>query len=516
MASRKIEFEQNVTLVQADALALCQELAAVASRLLDFALVSWGEKVEIRSFDRMKKHSGSYFTPVALADMVVGRVLGELVAEGRSGPFKIIDPAMGPGIFLLVAIERLKQLACNQGESVFPEDLVDIASGLYGVDLDLANVIVARFCLWFATGTKIEKPFSLMSNLRVGNALLGCSKEEARHIPEAFFKRNDLKLVKRIPSPKKLELKKAIESGYFSNPDRWCALWFAERADLLIDFTCPDWLEKLGQELDKLASREMFFHFQSQYAEVFGEGDNTSGFDAVIGNPPWEIAKPNSREIFARYDPDYWSYGKQKAITIQQELLDRHPDLALHWSNLQKNYQFLIHFLKHAPSQFVRGKKSFCHQGRGDANLYKLFIEQAYALTRSAGVFSLIVPAGIYCDSGCRDLRGLLLKNCRWSSLTGFENVDSAFDIHRSFKYCFFVASKNGTTDSISASFLNTLASADSASLSQNPQFTKEKIDSFSPEHSILLESEGSAALNLLEKIYSGSTPVSRFAAGAY
>ena len=39
----------------------------------------------------------------------------------------------------------------------------------------------------------------------------------------------------------------------------------------------------------------------------------SSGFDAILGNPPWEIAKPNSKEFFSNLDPLYRGLGKQEA-----------------------------------------------------------------------------------------------------------------------------------------------------------------------------------------------------------
>ena len=37
----------------------------------------------------------------------------------------------------------------------------------------------------------------------------------------------------------------------------------------------------------------------------------------MIGNPPWDIAKPNSKEFFSNIDPLYRSYGKQDALKKQ-------------------------------------------------------------------------------------------------------------------------------------------------------------------------------------------------------
>ena len=46
-----------------------------------------------------------------------------------------------------------------------------------------------------------------------------------------------------------------------------------------------------------------------------------SGFDAMIGNPPWDVMKPNSQEFFTEFDPLYRTYDKQAALRRQKELL---------------------------------------------------------------------------------------------------------------------------------------------------------------------------------------------------
>ena len=52
----------------------------------------------------------------------------------------------------------------------------------------------------------------------------------------------------------------------------------------------------MSQTLDRnirardLAQRETFFHWWTSFPTVFGAGA-AQGFDAVIGNPPWPLAR---------------------------------------------------------------------------------------------------------------------------------------------------------------------------------------------------------------------------------
>ena len=41
------------------------------------------------------------------------------------------------------------------------------------------------------------------------------------------------------------------------------------------------------------------FHWELEYPDVFTP--QRSGFDAMIGNPPWDVMKPNSQEFFTEF-----------------------------------------------------------------------------------------------------------------------------------------------------------------------------------------------------------------------
>ena len=46
-----------------------------------------------------------------------------------------------------------------------------------------------------------------------------------------------------------------------------------------------------------------------------------AGSMRMIGNPPWDVMKPNSQEFFTDFDPLYRTYDKQAALRRQKELL---------------------------------------------------------------------------------------------------------------------------------------------------------------------------------------------------
>jgi hypothetical protein len=80
----------------------------------------------------------------------------------------------------------------------------------------------------------------------------------------------------------------------------------------------------------RLRDELRFFHWELEYPEVFAAG----GFDAIVGNPPWEIRKPSSQEFFSAVDPAYRALGKQAALARQQALFADDPALEPRWHEL--------------------------------------------------------------------------------------------------------------------------------------------------------------------------------------
>ena len=90
--------------------------------------------------------------------------------------------------------------------------------------------------------------------------------------------------------------------------DLWCACWFwpaeeLERAPLPSTLVGPP--AETRAVAERVAAEMRFFHWELEFPDVFREAG--SGFDAMLGNPPWDIAKPVSKEFFSDIDPLYRS-----------------------------------------------------------------------------------------------------------------------------------------------------------------------------------------------------------------
>ena len=107
--------------------------------------------------------------------------------------------------------------------------------------------------------------------------------------------------------------------------DLWCACWFWP-ADQIEHAPLPNTFAEPADETRAVARRvaaEMrFFHWELEFPDVFRQ--TGAGFDAVLGNPPWETLQPNSMEFFSNIDPLYRSYGKQEAVQRQKTYSPTH------------------------------------------------------------------------------------------------------------------------------------------------------------------------------------------------
>ncbi len=285
---------------------------------------------------------------------------------------------------------------------------------LFGVDRNPMAVHLARLSLWLAT-LAADRPLTFLDHhLRIGNSVIGATPADlARRAPPRsavtrshatswslpFFDDtefgDDLRAtlpyrarIAREPGDtlaavrEKEQLLEQISGRHATLgrwrdvADLWCGCWFWPEDEApsspiyaaLTDHqlhghsTLPGPIaERLLNISRRTAERERFFHWIFEFPEAFVDMDGRPltepGFDAVIGNPPWDML---------RADP---GAASDRRMVGQR-------------------------------TRFIKDAGTYRAQSAGHVNLYQVFLERAMQLTRRGGRLGVVLPSGLMTDQG--------------------------------------------------------------------------------------------------------------------
>ena len=316
---------------------------------------------------------------------------------------------------------------------------------LFGVDLNPMAVQLARLSLWLAT-LAADKPLSFLDHhLVAGNSLVGATPDDLRRQPSRGAARRrraePLPLFRRgapvagvssTRSASRLRLtlrarrhggdRARARSGRWPRSmrtgsslatwsrvlDLWCAGWFWDDGDAarsrrvrracgtasatarrrLPERVCGTLLE----HAEAVAARHRFLHWPLAFPEVFSTSDGrplaTPGFDAVIGNPPWDMVRGDSGDD-----------GRAGAGASDARRL----------------------------TDFVRESGVYRVESAAARQPLSAFVERALQLVRRGGRIGLVLPSGIVSDAGAAPLRRHLFDRAEVDAITGLDNRDGIF-----------------------------------------------------------------------------------------
>ncbi len=370
---------------------------------------------------------------------------------------RCLDPACGSGSFLIYAYQvladfyrrEIERLTAERDEAIrrmIDEGLLPIEAEakigiynarlnrlqnyprlilerhLYGVDLDpqaaeIATVNLIMRAIADQPSRDRYLPLILNQNVKVGNALIGARPDDPRLADHAAAlaglhrRRRELLTLPHGPQRDAL-LRETLDSTARLN---------ASLAAPLTD-----------QFADPATQRP--FNWAVEFPEVFVDEQGhalgqAAGFDIIIGNPPWEIVKPDLREYYAQFDDQIESkLTRKKAERRIKELNAEDPDLESGWQAQKARIEATAAYYKSSPD--------FTRQGRGDTATHKLFLERAYDLLRDEGRLGFVVPSGIYSDLGTKELREMMLNEGRIEYLYNFSNERFFFpDVDHRFQF---------------------------------------------------------------------------------
>ena len=177
--------------------------------------------------------------------------------------------------------------------------------------------------------------------------------------------------------------------------------------------------------------------WQKKFKDVFSRPN--SGFDCVIGNPPWERMKLQEREFFDISAPEIASAtDAAKRRKLIEKLKTTNPDLHQKYLDAKSKADNSLAYIRRCDRYPLTGK--------GDINTYSVFAELAHSIVAPTGLVGILVPTGIATDKTNEDFFGKLVNTQVLSGLFDFENRKKIFpDVDGRFKFSvlLFGGSKN-------------------------------------------------------------------------
>ena len=215
-----------------------------------------------------------------------------------------------------------------------------------------------------------------------------------------------------------------------------------------------------SDQAKSIAKEESFLHWEAAFPGVWRHWQNQTpegGFDAVIGNPPWDRIKLQEVEWFATRDPHL---ARAPTAAARREgirrLREQGDPLAAAFDQAKARADRL--------GQVIRASGHFPLLGGGDINLYSLFVERSLRLVKPSGLVGLLTPSGIYADKTAARFFKSVSTTGRVAGIYDFENRRLGTDqppffpdIDSRFKFCALIVGGPAPHDSprpAAASFL--------------------------------------------------------------
>lgn len=139
---------------------------------------------------------------------------------------------------------------------------------------------------------------------------------------------------------------------------------------------------------------DSLIHFPSTFPEVFLR--KKSGFDVILGNPPWQELMLDEDGFWCLYQPGLRGLDQERKNDQIKKLRLENPDL-------EQKYQNSLKEISHARKALLNGP--FKGMGEGDPDLYKAFGWRFLQLTHADGYIGVVLPRDAMVASGSRDFR---------------------------------------------------------------------------------------------------------------
>lgn len=415
------------------------------------------------------------FFDFRVADLAMGSAHFLVAAvdriEAKMRAFLSNPENMVPGV--IDEIQRLRKAATEalRGDEIAINEIEDpsllrrqIARRcIYGIDINPMAVELARLAIWIHTFVPGLPMSTLNHNLICANALTGIgSVEEAldalipsRNGQATFF---DDAIYSGLEDSKTL----LIEAANASEADKseviaaaklaTDARVAAQNSRLIFDaalaarvgilssgsfFSAADIVkEASGSEVASLIETLNPAHMPYLFPEVFLRAN--SGFDVLVGNPPWEKLQVDASRWWNLRRPGIMGMSQNQRDATIAQLIEENPLL---------EEQFAAEVAEIATIRDAILKGPFEGLGNSNPDLYQAFVWRNWQLLNSDGRLGLVLPRGA--------LRGSALQGWRLQVLEsgGFDDVVVSINtggwlfpsVHPQYGIVFVVASNDTT-----------------------------------------------------------------------
>ncbi|OBV29823.1 restriction endonuclease [Helicobacter sp. CLO-3] len=401
---------------------------------------------------------------------------------------------------------------------------------IFGVDLNPFSIELTKLSLWidsFIFGT----PLSFIEHhIKQGNALIGTSIAEFRQYFEAILKKDSSLFVnnfldifgefsdvftlldsitdtthedvlesKRIYSeqikPKLDDLNMYLN---FITTKSFCdaqELQILKSGEVSInEILNKEKYKDLQEIISKYTKRFNFFNYEIEFPEITA-GSNFVGFQAVVGNPPWDKTKFSDSDFFPQYRSNYRTMSNSQKAELKTNLLAK-PYIA-------KNYSEQKEFIQSANNYY---KASYpLNEGSGDGNLFRFFVERNLALLAPNASLNYVLPSALMLEEGSFRIRKEILENKNLVYFYSFENREGIFrDVDSRYKFALMqvINAPRNPRSKIKTMFYKTNPAQDLYDKDSIIKTSFKSIKAISPHQLAFMEVRSRFDLEILEKCY--------------
>lgn len=371
--------------------------------------------------------------------------------------FAVLDPACGSAHFLVVVVSELADLTVRfLGQTPLPEvgaALARLRAGassgaviddvalirrlvlkrcVYGVDVSPMGAEVAKLSLWLASFVPGLSLAYLGGNVVVGNSLVGVARPEAVRWSRDASQGSWLDDALGTALVGAAEAANRVAEGDDRTPEEvgdseaadvearqataglghLFDLWTAEPFGVVgarqeASLHGPAVIDGRNTELVEAASgardRHRFLHWPLTFPRVFVRPH--PGFDAVVGNPPWEEVTVEALAFYGLFLPGLRSLPEGSRQAAIDALATERPELPVRLASAQERAAL-------ERRSFVAGEYASMP---GDPDLYKYFCQRYQTLLRDDGMLGVVLPRSTFVTQGSAAFRRWLFEanTCR-------------------------------------------------------------------------------------------------------